>query len=461
VSCPLTPRRCPFGGACHTCPTHVQAKRLDGREQEDITQVPPSVHAALHSAGQPLDAATRAFMEPRFRHDFSQVRVHTDAKAAESARAVNALAYTVEQNIVFGVGQYSPHTSKGRQLLAHELTHVMQQSQTSAVHPLRIEATNSVRENEAAKVSRQTSAGTEPSQGLAASVTPAPTATLQRQSGSDVGTLYLRLNENGRVEILYGTPDLPVVGTKGVGARCQNGRCQIVGSGNPADLGRTYTPDEVLVQLRRLGGGTLSSAGRTCPPGYTLAPIGCCPPGTMWGGSQCTRIPIPPGSLQLPGRQIQPPSQAPLPAPGQSQLHVSPDVARLIGSATLDSFEFGRSEVPSQHQARLHELAETLTMLLRSYSVGLVIVTGHTDAVGSEANNERLGQRRADAVKTALVSAGVPGDNVLTLSAGESQLLHRTQRPDAQNRRVQVEFQPRPGIGLGLSVLRLELPTDG
>lgn len=66
-------------------------------------------------------------MEWRFGHDFSQVKVHSDARAAESARGVNALAYTVGRDIVFGAGQYTPKTTKGRRLLAHELTHVLQQ----------------------------------------------------------------------------------------------------------------------------------------------------------------------------------------------------------------------------------------------------------------------------------------------------------------------------------------------
>lgn len=86
------------------------------------------MHEVLHSPGQPLDAETRAFFEPRFGHDFSRVRVHTDVKAAESARAVNALAYTVEHDVVFGAGQYAPHAVVGKRLLAHELAHVFQQS---------------------------------------------------------------------------------------------------------------------------------------------------------------------------------------------------------------------------------------------------------------------------------------------------------------------------------------------
>ena len=80
--------------------------------------------------GRPLGPGVRAFMESRFGHDFSQVRVHTDSNAGESARSLDALAYTLGRDIVFGAGQYAPETPAGRGLLAHELTHVVQQSQT-------------------------------------------------------------------------------------------------------------------------------------------------------------------------------------------------------------------------------------------------------------------------------------------------------------------------------------------
>ena len=89
--------------------------------------VPPIVHEVLRSPGKPLDQATRAFFEPRFGNEFGHVRVHTDGQAAQSAAAVNALAYTVGSNLVFGSGQYAPHSEQGRRLLAHELTHVQQQ----------------------------------------------------------------------------------------------------------------------------------------------------------------------------------------------------------------------------------------------------------------------------------------------------------------------------------------------
>ena len=91
-----------------------------------VDTAPPVVHEVLQSPGQPLATDTRAFMEPRFGHDFGQVRIHADARAAESAPAVNAAAYTVGRDVVFGAGQYAPN-SEGQRLLAHELTHVVQQ----------------------------------------------------------------------------------------------------------------------------------------------------------------------------------------------------------------------------------------------------------------------------------------------------------------------------------------------
>jgi hypothetical protein len=199
-SCPLalaSPRACPFGGACHTCPTRVQTKltinqpgdeyeqeadrvaeqvmrmpdtphrevpvtarlvipaiqrtsRLDEDEEgEEILQrkelsgqvnpttdssvaVPSIVREVLRSPGQPLDQQTRAFFEPRLGHNFSRVRLHADARAAESARSVNALAYTVGKHVVFGAGQYASGVPRDGRLLAHELAHVVQQGSADA-----------------------------------------------------------------------------------------------------------------------------------------------------------------------------------------------------------------------------------------------------------------------------------------------------------------------------------------
>ncbi len=93
----------------------------------DRSAAPPIVHDVLSSSGQPLDSDTRAFFEPRFGSSLSDVRVHTGSAAADSAKAVRARAYTVGQDIVLGAEQGAPRSADGRRLLAHELTHVLQQ----------------------------------------------------------------------------------------------------------------------------------------------------------------------------------------------------------------------------------------------------------------------------------------------------------------------------------------------
>jgi hypothetical protein len=94
-----------------------------------LVEAPAIVHDVLASPGQPLDAATLAFFEPRFRHDFSRVRLHSDARSATSTRAVNARAYTVGYDIVIGDNQHGGESSNRTRLLAHELSHVVQQTQ--------------------------------------------------------------------------------------------------------------------------------------------------------------------------------------------------------------------------------------------------------------------------------------------------------------------------------------------
>jgi hypothetical protein len=96
------------------------------------TAAPPIVDEVLRSPGEPLSAPARAFFEPRFGQDFGAVRVHTDAQAADSARGIGAVAYTVGSRIVFGSGRYAPQSASGRALLAHELAHVAQNASRPA-----------------------------------------------------------------------------------------------------------------------------------------------------------------------------------------------------------------------------------------------------------------------------------------------------------------------------------------
>ncbi len=174
-SCPLTlpsPGRCPYGGICHTCPPKVQAKlkisqpgdkyeqeadriaeqvmrmpdpdslqkkeiigetQLSGNQRSIVSQtsapshLPSIVKEMMNSSGRPLDITARAYFEPRFGYDLSRVRVYGDSQASDSARMLKAVAYTVGKNIVLRDGYGVLSSYFGKRLLAHELTHVIQQ----------------------------------------------------------------------------------------------------------------------------------------------------------------------------------------------------------------------------------------------------------------------------------------------------------------------------------------------
>lgn len=115
----------PGGSECASCKRQRMQRKPAG--YRSIDAIPASVHQVLQSSGKPLESRTRAVMEPGFGQDFSNVRVHVDGAAAESAHAVNALAYTVGRDVVFAHGQYAPGTAMGRRLIAHELAHTIQQ----------------------------------------------------------------------------------------------------------------------------------------------------------------------------------------------------------------------------------------------------------------------------------------------------------------------------------------------
>ena len=113
-------------------PPRIQ--RFSGRSNAQMDAVPASVDHVLASSGRPLEPTLRHDMEQRFGHDFSRVRVHSGAVAEQSAWEVNAHAYTMGHNIVFGTGRFAPGTYEGRRLIAHELTHVVQQTGTDQAH---------------------------------------------------------------------------------------------------------------------------------------------------------------------------------------------------------------------------------------------------------------------------------------------------------------------------------------
>ena len=109
-------------------------QRFTGQSTGDAGTAPASVDRVLSGSGRPLDPAIQQDMGQRFGHDFSQVRVHTDSAAEKSAQDINAHAYTMGKNIVFGAGGFAPESHEGRKLIAHELTHVVQQTGAAGIH---------------------------------------------------------------------------------------------------------------------------------------------------------------------------------------------------------------------------------------------------------------------------------------------------------------------------------------
>ncbi len=111
---------------CEEEEQQLQRKETGGIDRAGMT-APPVVNDVISSSGQPMDNDTRSFMESRFGYDFGNVQIHNDAMANRSSADINALAYTHGNHVVFGRGYYQPNTNSGRQLLAHELAHVVQQ----------------------------------------------------------------------------------------------------------------------------------------------------------------------------------------------------------------------------------------------------------------------------------------------------------------------------------------------
>ena len=118
--------------ACRHATVSVQ-RRTTGAASTRAGTEPAIVERVLRSAGRPLDAVTRAFFERRFGREFGHIRVHTEPEAQQSARAIQARAYAAGSHLVFDRGEFAPDTPEGRQLLAHELTHTIQQGESGPI----------------------------------------------------------------------------------------------------------------------------------------------------------------------------------------------------------------------------------------------------------------------------------------------------------------------------------------
>jgi hypothetical protein len=176
----LLQRKCGCGGACRPCAKDEKRKLQRVATGTRRGEAPPIVGDVLAESGRPLDMPSRAMMEPRFGHDFSGVRIHSGARASQSAQAVDALAYAVGNHVVIDESRWPSSGPSRDRMLAHELTHVVQQSSGAVTHdrtmPLRIGGSDDPLEHEADSMAQGVVGGAATSQGDASGV-------LRRQKG--------------------------------------------------------------------------------------------------------------------------------------------------------------------------------------------------------------------------------------------------------------------------------------
>ncbi|WP_266156977.1 DUF4157 domain-containing protein [Dyella silvatica] len=295
------------GGDCSECTEKKRGelqRKASGAAESAASTVPASVHRVLESSGQPMAAPLRHDMDTMFKHDFSQVRIHTDAQANASARAVGAQAYTVGHHVAFASGAYQPNDRGGRGVLAHELTHVVQQSGSSAsLSPLTIGSPTSSAEQEAEQVRAAVDSGN-----ALPPVRQHAGAGLHRLPGSPAGGCGLCFDNLGDVGTMAHTliegafhRERPQVDTEislhlpGMlpSPTDDNGRLDlgmfnmehdtvIIGEIKPANLGGVFGGDRDLLwysgELEKQG---LHTQRLTIPPPFapipfpTMAPKGC------------------------------------------------------------------------------------------------------------------------------------------------------------------------------------------
>ncbi|AGB26700.1 hypothetical protein Mycsm_06563 (plasmid) [Mycobacterium sp. JS623] len=238
---PAAVHRCgTWHGSGPTCPCHVD--RFTAGLDTAATVVPDSVGAVVREPGRALDEPTRRLMQARLGHDFGSVRVHSDDRAATSARAVEAVAYTVGEHVVLDERRMPSAPSERASVLAHELVHTVQQGRLAGRRiPERASAPNDAAETEAHRIagSRQNPTATT---GAGVHRQPAPAPGVQTVAG-----VSLTLREDGRLDVVASGPKLPAVGKPAGGLRRNADGTYTVTFG--ADE-KVVAPSEVPAMLR-------------------------------------------------------------------------------------------------------------------------------------------------------------------------------------------------------------------
>ncbi len=449
----------------------LQVQRYAGATGASADSVPDSVGHTLGESGNPLPRAVRQNMEQRFGHDFSQVRVHSGASAANSAREVNAQAYTVGQNIVFGAGRFAPDTQPGQHLLAHELTHVVQQ-----------------RGGFSPAIQRQPE-GEEKEKG--------PESDLGKELKKN--EVFQKLPKVAQDKILDEVDKLPQTVTKAmvdkiidlapIDPQYKEG-LKKVAEGIITALGNR--PKESVSICDRPGyheGGSSSFKGMCCR-GTIERAEDCCPVDKfapkddrfcctkdqyVSGAGKCEtfsgelpNLCLPPGQKDMWGVCCKPPFQVegglckypgkPKPPPQPLNLDFKLGV--------IDDFDINVPRMNKRQKPHYEEIKGEIARFLEVCPASLITIIGFADKPGTEEHNFELGQRRADHVKFKLeldlilmkVTPLGMTPFIFTRSEGEANPVDTEagEKYSARNRRVEIRFN---SICPPLSPPSLEMPT--
>ncbi len=438
-------------------PAPLQVQRYAGVSAGSGGSVPASVSGTLGQSGMPLPRAVRQDMETRFGHDFSEVRVHSGTSAASSAMEINALAYTVGNNIVFGAGRFAPDTQQGQRLLAHELTHVVQQ-----------------RGGVSRSIQRQPSDSDEVNK-----------EDFKKELEKD-GILD-KLEKAARDKIRKEIDDLPKTVTKFMVNKIidltvtdpqYNQALKTTAEGIIDVLTKKGKPSRSICDQPPLyhEGGSSGFRGMCCR-GSTESAQDCCPKDKFapnnngpsgWccaadefvnANKQCekfqpvTPVPTvcdPPSKPDMFGRCCKPPLEViggvctfvkpPAPPPQPFTLKFKLGV--------LDDYNIDESTINSRQKPHYEELKKQITGFLEKCPGSIITLTGFADAPGTEEHNRDLGQRRADHIKFLLQlelmkakPSGI-GPLIFAGSEGEGNPVDKEagEKFSKRNRRVEIEF---------------------
>ena len=376
---------CSCGGTCAECGSGTIQRSGGSLASGSGASVSDHFNGSL-GAGQPLDRDTRAFMESRFGYDFSRVRVHSDDHAADAARSVNALAYTVGQDVVFGAGQYAHGAMERNRLLAHELTHVIQQSAGGAE-----------------MLQRQIEIP------VFDEFDPCVIVEGRKLCGSDAKAACEKV------------PGLPGCGTV----------CKIFGCKKPQKPSAKCPPGFRPGGSSTFKGqcckeGTVAENDRDCCPPERIASkdLRCCGEGEVVSDGQCVKSsdlpPLPPSTFCLPSQKTLSGKCCTLPLipEGDQCVLPKPPLPPPPAPTIKETEIFFRLDRPRSGETKAGSLNTTATAEgLRNFkalvaelsadSALRVQLIGKASPDGPEDYNLALGARRAQLVKAALIDAGI------------------------------------------------------